>query len=260
MSEAVCIERSDAILEITLDRPKANAIDNATSRLLGQAFCEFRDDPALRVAILTAAGEKFFSAGWDLKAVSEGEAADIDYGPGGFAGLTELHDLNKPVIAAINGMAVGGGFELALCADFIVAATHAEFFLPEVFVSILPDAATFRLPKQLPRPIAMEMLMAGRRMSADEAARWGVVNRVVAAGALMTEARQLAQSIVEAAPLAVAAVKETARLTAALPIEECYRVMHNGELPAYEALRKSADAEEGPRAFAEKRDPIWRGC
>ncbi|MDH3377798.1 MAG: enoyl-CoA hydratase-related protein [Gammaproteobacteria bacterium] len=260
MSEAVRIERNDALLEITLDRPKANAIDNATSRLMGQTFCEFRDDPSLRVAILTAAGDKFFSAGWDLKAASEGEAADVDYGPGGFAGLTELHDLNKPVIAAVNGMAVGGGFELALCADFIVATRHAEFFLPEVFVSILPDAATFRLPKMLPRPIAMEMLMAGRHMDADEAARWGLVNRVVAADALLPEARKLAQSIVAAAPLAVAAVKEMARLTAALPIEQCYRVMHNGESPAYETLRKSADAEEGPRAFAEKREPRWSGC
>ena len=259
MSEPLHINRNGAILEVTLDRPKANAIDNATSQLMGEAFCAFRDDPTLRVAILTGAGDEFFSAGWDLKAAAGGEGADSDYGPGGFAGITELHDLNKPVIAAVNGMAVGGGFELALSADLLVAARHVVFSLPEVFVGVLADAATFRLPKQLPRPIAMEMLLTGRRVGADEAVRWGLVNRVVDAEQLMDEARNMAETIVRAAPLAIAAVKETARATAALGIAESYALMRSGRLTAYETMLASEDANEGPRAFAEKREPVWQG-
>lgn len=122
MSESLHLTRNGSILEITLDRPKANAIDAKTSFEMGEVFLNFRDDPQLRVAIITGAGEKFFSAGWDLKAAAEGEAPDADFGPGGFAGLTEIFNLDKPVIAAVNGYAFGGGFELALAADFIVCA------------------------------------------------------------------------------------------------------------------------------------------
>ena len=126
MSDTVKVETRGRVLEVTLDRPKANAIDAPTSQEMGRVFCEFRDNPDLRVAIVTGGGEKFFSAGWDLKAAAEGEDYDADNGPGGFAGLTELHDLNKPLIAAVNGMAVGGGFELALSCDMILAADHAS--------------------------------------------------------------------------------------------------------------------------------------
>jgi hypothetical protein len=121
-----------AVLEVTLDRPKANAIDLKTSRLMGETFRAFRDDPALRVAIVKTAGDKFFSAGWDLKAAAGGDAVDGDYGVGGFAGLQELRDMNKPVIACVNGMAVGGGFELALSCDLIYASDHSSFALPEI--------------------------------------------------------------------------------------------------------------------------------
>jgi crotonobetainyl-CoA hydratase len=259
MREPLTISRTGQVLEITLDRPKANAIDAATSRRMGEVFCDFRDDAGLRVAIITGAGERFFSAGWDLNAAAAGEAIESDYGPGGFAGLTELHDLNKPVIAAVNGLAAGGGFELALACDLIVAAEEAEFFLPEVLVGVLADAGSFRLPRRLPYHIAMEMLLTGRRMGAREAAGWGLANAVVGRGQLMARAREYARAIVAAAPLAVAAVKEVTRATQALSMHDCYALLRSGQLQAYQRMLDSEDAGEGPRAFAEKRTPVWQG-
>src|SRR5277367_4061636 len=163
------ITRHGAVLEVVLDVPKANAISAATSRIMGKAFMEFRDDPALRVAIVTGAGEKFFSAGWDLKGAAAGEPPDADYGAGGFGGLQQLPGLNKPVIAAVNGMAVGGGFELALSADMVLAAEHARFALPEIRAGTLADAATLKLPRRIPFHIAMDLLLTGRWMDAKEA-------------------------------------------------------------------------------------------
>lgn len=259
MNDVLKVTRNGEILEVTLDRPKANAIDAATSRRMGALFGEFRDDPTLRVAIITGGGEKFFSAGWDLNAAAAGEAIDSDYGLGGFAGLTELHDLNKPVIAAVNGLAVGGGFELALACDLIVVAEQAQFFLPEVLVGVLADAASFRLPKRLPRQITMEMLLTGRRMGAEEARRWGLVNAVTPRDGLMDKAREYAQAIIKGAPLAIAAVKEITQATEALGAPACYELMRSGQLKAYERMLASEDAKEGPRAFAEKRQPVWQG-
>lgn len=257
MDDAVKVQRVGAILEVTLDRPKANAIDVRTSVAMGEVFVEFRDDPDLRVAILTGGGGKFFCAGWDLKAAAEGESYDADYGPGGFGGLTELHDLDKPVIAAVNGLAFGGGFELALACDLIVAAEHAEFCLPEIKIGVLADAATFRLPKRMPRNIAMELLMTGRRMGAEEAARWGLVNAVVPSA--MAHARDLAALLASGPPLALAAIKAVVRETETLTNEACYALMRSGKLAAFEAMLASRDAKEGPRAFAEKRQPVWQG-
>ena len=177
MSEAVKTRRDGGVLEVTLDRPKANAIDYATSRAMGEVFQSFRDDPDLRVAIVTGAGEKFFSAGWDLKAAAAGDPVDGWYGVGGFGGIQELRDLNKPVIAAVNGMAVGGGFELALSADLILAAEHARFALPEIRAGTLADAATAKLPKRMPYHVAMDLLLTGRWMDAAEAHRWGARQR-----------------------------------------------------------------------------------
>lgn len=260
MTDSVRTERRGGVFEITLDRPKANSIDAATSRSMAEAFLTFRENPNLRVAVVTGAGDRFFSAGWDLKAASEGESAEADHGPGGFAGLTEMFELDKPVIAAVNGLAVGGGFELALACDMIVAADHAEFFLPEVGLGIIPDSGgVFRLPRRLPRAIAVEMLLSGRRMAADEAARWGLVNSVVPAPELMATARALAEQIAGAAPLAIAAIKEVLRSTEHLGVENAYTILRNGGLSTYQQMLASEDALEGPRAFAEKREPEWRG-
>ncbi len=258
-SEGLRVSKNGPILEVVLDRPKANAIDAATSREMGRVFSSFRDDPGLRVAILSAAGERFFSAGWDLKAAAAGEDIDGNYGEGGFGGLTELKGLNKPVIAAVNGLAVGGGFELVLSCDLVVAATGAQLFFNEVFVGLVPDAGTFRLPKALPRPLAMDMLLTGRRMEASEAQRWGLVNQVVPLDRLMDTARHYAATIVEAAPLAVEAVKEIARETEARALESCYDLLRSGSLKTYGRMLASEDAREGPRAFAQKRSPVWQG-
>ncbi|KID02344.2 crotonobetainyl-CoA hydratase [Hafnia alvei] len=259
MSE-LYIKRNGYILEITLDRPKANAIDAKTSFAMGEAFIAFRDDPELRVAIITGAGERFFSAGWDLKAAAEGEAPDADFGPGGFAGLTELFNLDKPVIAAVNGYAFGGGFELALAADMIVCSRNASFSVPEAKLGIVPDSGgMLRLPKILPPAIAMEMMMTGRSMDAEEALRWGVVNAVVESEQLMPHARELAAQIAANAPLAVAAIKEIYRETSELAVEEGYRHARSGKLKHYPSVLHSEDALEGPTAFAEKREPVWKG-
>ena len=251
--------RNGAILEVTLDRPKANAIDGPTSKLMGDVFAGFRDDPALRVAILTAAGERFFCAGWDLKVAAAGEPPDTDYGVGGFGGLQELPGLNKPVIAAVNGMAVGGGFELAISCDLIYAADHARFALPEINVGVLADAASVKLPRRIPYHVAMDLLLTGRWMEADEAARWGLVNEVVSEGELMKRVREVAQLLAEGPPLVFAATKETVRMTENLTEQEALKLLNNKGVPTVNTLYDSEDLREGTRAFAEKRKPVWKG-
>ena len=259
MSNAVRTSVDGGIWTITLDRPKANAIDVPTSLALYEAFKKLRDDPDLRVAIITGTG-RFFSAGWDLNAASGGEAVDADHGAGGFAGLTEFFDIDKPVIAAVNGLAMGGGFELALAADMIVAADNAEFALPEVRLGMLADSGgVLRLPRRLPRAIAVEMLMTGRRMGAAEALRWGLVNQIVAADQLLAAATALARQIEQAAPLPIAALKQVLRATETQTLPDAYKTLRGGDLPAYRAMLASDDAKEGPQAFAGKRPPVWHG-
>jgi crotonobetainyl-CoA hydratase len=251
------VEVADGIAVVTLDRPKANAIDAATSYALGEVFVGFERDPEVRVAIFTGAGEKFFSAGWDLGAAADGESFDSDYGAGGFGGFTNLPHRRTPVIAAVNGLAVGGGFEIAMAADLIVAADHAQFFLPEAGLGILPDNGAVRLPRLLPGPIAREMLLTGRRMPADEAARWGLVNKVVPAAELMSAARQLATDVCWAAPLSVSAILDIERRTALMDPIEAMAIIP--DLPSYRAAIDSDDAQEGTNSFAEKRAPVWKG-
>ena len=257
--EAVKTRVNGAVLEVVLDRPKANAIDSPTSREMGRVFADFRDNPALRVAIITGAGEKFFCAGWDLKAAAEGESVAADFGVGGFGGLQELPDLNKPVIAAVNGIACGGGLELALSADLIIAAGHASFALPEINAGTIADAATIKLPKRIPWHIAMEMLFTGRWMDAAEAHRWGLVNETVAADALMPRARELADLLAHGPPLVFAAIKECLRLTETLSTSESFDLLNNKVPPSIKTLYESEDMREGAKAFSEKRKPVWKG-
>src|SRR5215208_5549310 len=215
-------ERRGTVLEVIIDRPKANAIDAATSRIMGEVFADFRDDPDLRCAILTAAGDKFFCPGWDLKAAAAGESPDSDYGVGGFGGLQELPGLDKPVIAAVNGIAFGGGLEIMISADIIIAAEHATFALPEINSGTLADAATIKLPRRIPYHVATEMLFTGRRFDTQEAIHWGIVNEVVPAANLMARARELAGQLSDGPPLVFAAIKETVRETLHLPIQDAF--------------------------------------
>lgn len=251
--------REGAILEVTLDRPKANAIDLATSRIMGDIFRDFRDDPELRVAILTAGGDKFFCPGWDLKAAADGDAVDGDYGVGGFGGLQELRGMNKPVIAAVNGIACGGGLELALSADIILAADHASFALPEIRSGTIADAASIKLPKRIPYHIAMELLLTGRWFDAGEAHRWGLVNEIVAPDHLMKRAWDLAALLASGPPLVYAAIKEVVRDAEDSKFQDTMNRITKSQLATIEALYTSEDQLEGARAFAEKRDPVWKG-
>ena len=260
MPTPVTTIRTGRVLEITLDRPKANAIDTPTSRLLGETFRGFRDDPDLRVAIITGGGGKFFSAGWDLKGAAAGtEAPDGDYGVGGFGGLQELIGMNKPVIAAVNGMAVGGGFELALSADLILAAEHVRFALPEIKAGTLADAATIKLPRRMPYHVAMDLLLTGRWMDAEEAKRWGLVNEIVPAAGLLPRAHEWAALLADGPPLVFAAIKEVVRETEGMPFLQAMAMVNRRKFASVDVLYASEDQKEGPRAFAEKRAPVWTG-
>jgi len=258
--DQVRAEAAGDTLVITLDRPPANAVDVATSHALYAAFARLESDPGLRVGIVTGAGGRFFCAGWDLKAAAAGEAASASHGPGGFAGLTELHDRAKPVIAAVNGIAAGGGFELALAADLVVAADHAQFLLPETGLGIIPDSGgVLRLPRRLPRAIAVDLLLTGRPVTAAEAAGLGLVNQVVPGDQLLAAARDLAARVARSAPLAVAALLEVLAATEDRTVRDGFATLHSGRLPRYTAMLASQDAAEGPAAFAERRPPRWQG-
>jgi crotonobetainyl-CoA hydratase len=260
VADEVLTSRDGAVLTITLNRPEVyNAFNRELHAALQEALTAAQD-PAIRCVVVTGAG-KGFCAGQDLKefgAVSASirDALEQTYHPN----VRLVRALEKPVIAAVNGLAAGGGFELALACDLIVAERHAEFFLPEVNLGFVPDAGgVLRLPRRLPRAIAMEMLLTGRRMGAEEAFRWGLVNRVVDAGAALDAARELAASIDAAAPLAIRAVKAVVSATEHLDAESAYAHLRDGGISAYVRMLESEDADEGPRAFAEGRSPVWKG-
>ena len=251
--------REGGILEVTLDRPKANAIDLATSRIMGETFRAFRDDDSLRVAIMRAEGEKFFCPGWDLKAAADGDAVDGDYGVGGFGGLQELPGLNKPVIAAVNGICCGGGLELALSCDLIVAADTATFALPEIRSGTVADAASLKLPKRIPYHVAMDLLLTGRWFDANEAERWGLLREIVPQEKLLETVWDLARLLESGPPLVMAAIKEVVREAEDMKFQDALNRITKSQFPTVARLYSSEDQLEGARAFAEKRAPAWKG-
>ena len=257
MSDGINVVKDGAVLEVTIDRPKANAIDLAASRRLNQVFASFRDDPALRIAIITGAGERFFSPGWDLKAAAAGEASDEDWGPAGFGGLNYPRNLNKPIIAAVNGIACGGGFEVVLGTDIIVMEEHAKFALPEINVGVLADAGTIKLRRRIPYHVAVEFLLTGRWMDAAEAKHWGLANHVVPKGTGMAKAREIAQQLAAGPPLLFPAIKQLLRHTEMVAEHQAFEL--HDSLDAVQRVVRSEDLKEGTRAFTEKRKPKWSG-
>ena len=259
MTNPIRTRQEGGILEVTLDRPRANAIDLATSRIMGAAFRKFRDDDSLRVCILRAEGEKFFCPGWDLKAAAGGEAVDGDYGVGGFGGLQELPNLNKPVICAVNGICCGGGLELALSCDLILASDNATFALPEIRSGTVADAASIKLPKRIPYHVAMDLLLTGRWFDVKEALSWGILKEITSPEDLLPKAWALARLLESGPPLVYAAIKEVVREAESMRFQDALNRITKRQFPTVDKLYSSADQIEGAKAFAEKRDPVWTG-
>ena len=263
------IERRDKVLSVAMNRPKANAVNNAMSRAMHAAWRRLQDDPELLVGVLCSGLDRFFSAGWDLKEVADGAwtPEDDDHpergaGAGGFAGLVEFWDLDKPIVAAVHGAAVGGGFEMLLFCDVIIAADDTYFMLPELQRGFLPEVGGMqRLPRKLPAAIMNDMMLTGRRMEAQEALHWGLVSRVVPRERLMAETMAIAETIARNAPLATRAYKALIRHNDGVPEREVFARERPGKsgLPIYEQMLASEDFWEGPRAFAEKRESRWKG-
>jgi crotonobetainyl-CoA hydratase len=271
-SEFIQIINNSPVFEIVLNKPPANAIDHGLSYDLYNAFKQFNEDDSLRVAILHAEPnpKNIFCAGWDLKAFAQGEGqgdkGGYDLGPGGIGGLPEFWDLYKPVIAAVNGVTAGGGFEMVLGADLIVATENTEFFLPEAYLGYLADGGGIqKLPRRLPHYVAMDMLLTGRRMNALEAKQWGLVREVVSdEAALLINVRALAEELATAAPLAHKAIKEFIRFNGHKSVEQAHQASHEawngqGELSVYKQMLTSDDFDEGAKSFTEKRPPKFTG-
>lgn len=258
--EAILVEKVGRISVITLNRPDAlNAVSSQLWLEVGTALKEFSQDSEQWVAILTGAGDRAFCAGADLKEIASGGFSTTEeMEKWGFAGVVR-HHISKPVIAAVNGFALGGGTEIALACDLIVASEKASFGLPEVKRGLIAGAGgLLRLPRQLPLKVAMELILTGRSLSADEAKRWGLVNEVVPHHEVLPAAIKLAEEIINNAPLAVTASKEIVYRGLDTPLsfpEEAWSINQEYTKKVFQ----SEDAKEGPRAFAEKRKPSWSG-
>ncbi len=252
-------ERRGNTLIVTINRPEArNAVNQAVSIGVGDALQLAQDDPEIRAVVITGAGDKSFCAGADLKAISRGENIfHPDHPEWGFAGFVQ-HFIDKPVIAAVNGTALGGGTELALASDLVVAQASAQFGLPEVKRGLIAAAGgVFRIVDQLPRKIGMQLLVTGEPISAEEGARWGLINEVVPDGTVLQAALALAERIAANAPLAVQASKRVALGVdeGAITAEKESWKRSNREM---RVVFSSEDAMEGPMAFAQKRAPVWK--
>jgi enoyl-CoA hydratase/carnithine racemase len=253
------VARDGRVLIVALNRPEVmNALHRPAHFELGQVFDAFAVDPELWVAIVTGAGDKAFSAGNDLKYQAAG--GELGTPPSGFAGLTARFDLTKPVIAAVNGVAMGGGFETALACDLIIAAENAVFALPEPRVGLAALAGGLhRLPRSIPLKHAIGMILTGRRVTAEEGEMLGFVNEVVPEGQALVAAKRWAAQILECSPMSIRASKETVNRSLDQPGGIAAGIKAQRDYPAVAALYTSEDRVEGPRAFAEKRKPAWKG-
>ncbi|WP_077088284.1 crotonase/enoyl-CoA hydratase family protein [Mycobacterium rhizamassiliense] len=256
---AVLVERSGNVLILTINRPEArNAINAAVSIGLGEALDQAQNDPEVRAVVITGAGDKSFCAGADLKAIARRENIyHPDHPEWGFAGYVQ-HFIDKPTIAAVNGTALGGGTELALASDLVVAHEFAKFGLPEVKRGLVAAAGgVFRIMNQLPRKVAMELLMTGEPLTANDAWEWGLINQVVKEGSVLDAALALAARVTVNAPLSVQASKRIAYgVDDGVITDEV--VGWERTMNEMRTLIRSEDAREGPIAFAEKREPVWK--
>ncbi|OBK66266.1 enoyl-CoA hydratase [Mycobacterium colombiense] len=256
---AALVERRGNVMIITINRPDArNAVNSAVSVAVGNALAGAQDDPEVRAVVITGAGDKSFCAGADLKAIALGEnVLHPEHIEWSFAGYAN-HFIDKPTIAAVNGTALGGGTELALASDLVVACESATFGLPEVKRGLIAGAGgMFRIVEQLPKKVALEFLFTGEPMTAEQAKWWGLINQVVADGTALDAAIALAQRITANAPLSVQASKRVA-YGADDGVLVAEKVGWGRTDREFDGLLKSEDAKEGPRAFAEKRQPIWK--